>query len=71
MCDESCSLDDLPHAYDPGVVPPRVLLRRFMYDFLQMLAPRLTQRQVLGAENAWNQEAVDREFAGIKIPFLR
>ncbi len=40
-----------------------VLLRSFMYEFLQMLAPHLTQRQVSAAENTENQEEVDREFA--------
>ena len=42
-----------------------------MYEFLQMFAPHLTQRQVQAAENAQNQEQVDREFAAVKIPFLR
>ena len=46
-----------------------VLLRSFMYEFLQMLAPHLTQRQVSAAENTENQEEVDREFAAVKIPF--
>ena len=40
-----------------------VLLRGYIYDFLQMLAPHLTQRQVQAAENADTQEEVDREFA--------
>jgi LysR family transcriptional regulator, cys regulon transcriptional activator len=48
-----------------------VLLRGFMYEFLQMFAPHLTQRQVQAAENAESQENVDREFAAVKIPFLR
>ena len=48
-----------------------VLLRGFMYDFLQMLAPHLTPRVVQTAENSESQEEVDREFAPIKIPFLR
>jgi LysR family cys regulon transcriptional activator len=48
-----------------------VLLRGYIYDFLQMLAPHLTQRQVQAAENADTQEDVDREFATVKIPFLR
>ena len=48
-----------------------VLLRGYIYDFLQMLAPHLTQRQVQAAENAETQEEVDRDFATVKIPFLR
>jgi LysR family cys regulon transcriptional activator len=48
-----------------------VLLRGFMYDFLQMLAPHLTQRQVQQAENSTSQEEVDRDFAAVRIPFLR
>jgi LysR family cys regulon transcriptional activator len=48
-----------------------VLLRGFMYDFLQMFAGHLTPRQVQAAENCDTQEDVDREFAGVKIPFLR
>ena len=48
-----------------------MLLRGFMYDFLQMFAPHLTQRQVQAAENSESQEEVDREFATVKIPFLR
>jgi LysR family cys regulon transcriptional activator len=48
-----------------------VLLRAFMYDFLEMLAPHLNQRQVQAAEAADSQDAVDRSFAAVKIPFLR
>ncbi len=48
-----------------------VLLRGYMYDFLQMFAPHLTARQVQAAESAESQEAVDREFAGVKIPYYR
>jgi LysR family cys regulon transcriptional activator len=48
-----------------------VLLRGYMYDFLQMLAPHLTPRLVQSAENTDSQDDVDREFAGVKIPFLR
>jgi LysR family cys regulon transcriptional activator len=48
-----------------------VLLRGFMYDFLQMLAPHLTPRLVQSAEGAESQDAVDQNFAAVKIPFLR
>jgi len=49
----------------------RALLRGFMYEFLEILAPHLTRRQVQTAENSDSQDDVDREFAGVKIPFLR
>jgi LysR family cys regulon transcriptional activator len=47
------------------------LLRGYLYDFLQLLAPHLTQRQVQSVENTASQEGVDRAFAAVKIPFLR
>src|SRR3954470_10771956 len=46
-----------------------VLLRGFMVEFLQMLAPHLTARQVQLAENTATQEDVDKVFAGVKIPY--
>jgi hypothetical protein len=36
-----------------------------------MLAPHLSARVVQSAENTESQEDVEREFAAIKIPFLR
>ena len=48
-----------------------MLLRAYMYDFLQMFAGHLTPRLVHAAENAGSQHDVDREFAGVNIPFLR
>ena len=48
-----------------------VLLRGYMYEFLQMLAPHLTQRLVQSVEESENQDVVDREFLGVKIPYLR
>lgn len=47
------------------------LLRGYLYDFLQLLAPHLTQRQVQNVENTASQEDVERAFAAVKIPFLR
>ena len=47
------------------------LLRGFMYDFLQMLAPHLSPRLVQSAEKSESQEEVEKDFATIKIPFLR
>jgi LysR family cys regulon transcriptional activator len=48
-----------------------VLLRGFMYDFLEMSAPHLTTRQVQAAESAESPDGVERLFAGVKIPYLR
>jgi LysR family transcriptional regulator, cys regulon transcriptional activator len=48
-----------------------MLLRAFMYDFLHMLAPHLDQRLVQRVESAGSQEEVDREFSGVRIPFLK
>ena len=47
------------------------LLRGFMYDFLALLAPHLTARLVQSAESAANQDEIEREFVGVKIPYLR
>jgi hypothetical protein len=47
------------------------LLRACMYDLLQMLAPHLDARLVQRAENSGSQEDVDRESAGVKVPYLR
>jgi LysR family cys regulon transcriptional activator len=47
------------------------LLRRYMYDFMELLAPHLTTRQVQSAESAETQDEVDSQFQSIKIPFLR
>jgi hypothetical protein len=38
---------------------------------LRYLASHLEPRLVQRAESAESQEGVDREFAGIKVPFLR
>jgi LysR family cys regulon transcriptional activator len=48
-----------------------ILLRGFMYEFLQMLAQHLTPRLVQAAEKSASQDEVEREFAAIRIPFLR
>jgi LysR family cys regulon transcriptional activator len=47
------------------------LLRGFMYDFVEMLAPHLTPRLVQSTERAPTQEHVERELAGLRIPYLR
>ena len=48
-----------------------VLLRGFMYEFLQILAPHLTPRVVQAAEKSLSQDDVEREFAEIRIPYKR
>src|SRR4051812_33995809 len=47
------------------------LLRGYMLEFLQLLAPHLTPRIVQAAEGAANAAEVERVFAGVKIPYLR
>jgi LysR family transcriptional regulator, cys regulon transcriptional activator len=48
-----------------------VLLRGFMYDFLEMFAPHLTHRRVQDAESVTSPDEVEQLFAGVRIPFLR
>ena len=47
------------------------LLRSYMYEFVTLLGPHLSKRQVQALEQAGSQEAVDTAMAGIDIPFLR
>ncbi len=44
------------------------LLRSYMYDFMQLLAPHLTRRMVDRAAACETQEGVDALFAGIELP---
>jgi len=44
------------------------LLRRYMYDFIQVLAPHLNKRLIDRAAQAENQEAFDALFADIQLP---
>jgi LysR family cys regulon transcriptional activator len=44
------------------------LLRRYMYDFMQMLAPHLNKRLVDRAAQADSQEAFDTLFNEIQLP---
>jgi LysR family transcriptional regulator, cys regulon transcriptional activator len=44
------------------------LLRRYMYDFMQLFAPHLNRRLAERAAQAENQEAFDAMFAGIQLP---
>ena len=48
-----------------------VLLRGFMYEFLEMFASHLSPRLVQSAEAADSQDEVDRLFSAVKIPFLK
>jgi len=45
-----------------------VLLRKYMYEFLQLLAPHLTRRIVDQAQSAGGSEAVDALFADVELP---
>jgi LysR family cys regulon transcriptional activator len=44
------------------------LLRRYMYDFIQVLAPHLNKRLIDRAAQAENQEAFDALFTDIQLP---
>jgi LysR family cys regulon transcriptional activator len=44
------------------------LLRRYMYDFIQVLAPHLNKRLIDRAAQAENQEAFDALFVDIQLP---
>jgi LysR family cys regulon transcriptional activator len=45
-----------------------VLLRKYMYEFLQLFAPHLTRRLVDRAQSAAGAEAIEALFEGIEIP---
>ena len=60
-----------PGAHHLGGLSPRRAAARLHVRFLQMLAPHLTPRLVQDAEQSGLQDDVDREFAAVKIPFLR
>jgi LysR family transcriptional regulator, cys regulon transcriptional activator len=51
--------------------PQGALLRGYMYDFLQLLAPHLTKRLVDRAGNAATPADVDALFADIDLPVYR
>jgi hypothetical protein len=42
-----------------------------MYEFIHLLAPHLTKRQVQLAERAESQETLDKSMADVSIPFRR
>ena len=44
------------------------VLRRYMYDFMQLLAPHLNKRLIDRASNAQSQEEVDTLFAEVQLP---
>ena len=45
-----------------------MLLRKYMYEFLQLFAPHLTRRLVDKAQGAGEPEAVEALFEGIELP---
>lgn len=45
-----------------------ILIRKFMYEFLQLFAPHLTHRLVDKAHTAANTEEVEKLFADIELP---
>lgn len=45
------------------------VLRRYMYDFMQLLAPHLTRRLIDRASSTQSQEEVDGMFAEVELPF--
>jgi LysR family cys regulon transcriptional activator len=45
-----------------------VLLRKFMYEFMQLLAPHLDRRLVDRAQSAATSEDIDKLFADIELP---
>jgi LysR family cys regulon transcriptional activator len=47
------------------------LLRGYMYDFLQLLAPHLTRRLIDRAGNAATQADVEALFADVDLPVFR
>ena len=47
------------------------LLRGYMYDFLQLLAPHLTRRLIDRAGNAATQADVEALFADVELPTYR
>jgi len=44
------------------------LLRAYMYDFIELLAPQLTRKLVREAEKSETQEEVDRVLHGLAVP---
>jgi len=48
----------------------RTFVRRFVYDFFQLLGPHLTHERVEAALNARSREEAEALFAGVKLPVL-
>ena len=44
------------------------LLRAYMYEFIELLAPHLPRRLVRETEKVETQEEVDRLLSGLQIP---
>ena len=47
-----------------------VFLRRYAYEFMQLLAPHLDRSRVARAANAPTQDDVDAVFADIEMPLF-
>jgi LysR family cys regulon transcriptional activator len=45
-----------------------LLIRKFMYEFMQLFAPHLNRRLIDRAQSMSNPEDVDKQFADIELP---
>jgi LysR family cys regulon transcriptional activator len=73
--DADLRVRDLSHLFAPHTTwigfPRGALLRRYMYDFIALLAPHLSRRQVQALEGAESQRQVDEALADFPVPFRR
>ena len=62
------------HLFDSSVTSigcrKGTFIRGFMYDFIELFAPHLTQDRVRNAMNSPNKEQLERLFAGLVLPRL-
>lgn len=63
---------DASHLFDPSVTKigfrRGIFIRSFMYDFIEMFAPHLTQDRVKQAISARTREDVEAVFEDVKLP---
>lgn len=63
---------DASHLFDPSVTKigfrRGIFIRSFMYDFIEMFAPHLTQDRVKKAMTARTREDVEAVFEDVKLP---
>lgn len=63
---------DASHLFDPSVTKigfrRGIFIRSFMYDFIEMFAPHLTQDRVKKAMSARTREDVEAVFEDVKLP---